>query len=205
MLALKGPIEWAYTANEKVNIWRDSESSLQALKSFYVKSKIIQEAQLTLLGNARIRLVWVKARTGIKRNGIADALAKEAATDGISASLPLPKRYLKNQQQLSLSCWQAEWNNGETGRSVYSIIPKISDKQLHRSRKCIQLATGPSPATSRDSASILLRMWGNRKSPSLRNEMPTYFILSPQGTKPTIHSTLLEQRPIHQTLMTKYG
>ncbi|GBL75338.1 hypothetical protein AVEN_194546-1 [Araneus ventricosus] len=36
----------------------------------------------------------------------------------------------------------------------------------------------------------LLRMWGNRKSPSLCNEMSTYFILSPQGTKPTIHSPL---------------
>ncbi|GBL72640.1 hypothetical protein AVEN_127893-1 [Araneus ventricosus] len=50
----------------------------------------------------------------------------------------------------------------------------------------------------------LLRMWGNRKSPSLRNEMPTYFILSPQGTKPTIHSPLVEERPIQKTLKTKY-
>ncbi|GBL93203.1 hypothetical protein AVEN_42653-1 [Araneus ventricosus] len=49
MLALKAAIEWANTANEDVNIWSDSESSLQALKSFNVKSKITQEAQMTLL------------------------------------------------------------------------------------------------------------------------------------------------------------
>ncbi|GBO35093.1 hypothetical protein AVEN_75476-1, partial [Araneus ventricosus] len=56
MLALKVAIEWTNTANEEVNIWRDSESSLQALKSFYVESKIIQEAQMTFLGNDRIRI-----------------------------------------------------------------------------------------------------------------------------------------------------
>ncbi|GBN46876.1 hypothetical protein AVEN_173010-1 [Araneus ventricosus] len=50
----------------------------------------------------------------------------------------------------------------------------------------------------------LLRMWGNRKSPSLRSEMSTYFILSPQGTNPTIHSPLVEERPIQKTLKTKY-
>ncbi|GBN09729.1 hypothetical protein AVEN_180216-1, partial [Araneus ventricosus] len=42
MLALKAAIEWANTTNGDVNIWSDSESSLQALKSFYVMSKIIQ-------------------------------------------------------------------------------------------------------------------------------------------------------------------
>ncbi|GBM85451.1 hypothetical protein AVEN_134352-1 [Araneus ventricosus] len=76
MLALKAAIEWANTANEDVNIWSDSESSLQALKSSNVKSKITQEAQMTLLENARIRLGWVKAHIGIKGNEIADTLAK---------------------------------------------------------------------------------------------------------------------------------
>ncbi|GBM84661.1 hypothetical protein AVEN_21140-1 [Araneus ventricosus] len=50
----------------------------------------------------------------------------------------------------------------------------------------------------------LLRIWGNRKSPTLRKGMPTYFIISPQGTKPTIHSPLMEESPIQQTLKTKY-
>ncbi|GBM60418.1 hypothetical protein AVEN_206655-1 [Araneus ventricosus] len=56
MLTLKAAIEWANTSNEEMNIWSDSESNLQALKSFNVKSKITQEAQMTLLENARIRL-----------------------------------------------------------------------------------------------------------------------------------------------------
>ncbi|GBL74849.1 hypothetical protein AVEN_243697-1 [Araneus ventricosus] len=87
MLALKAAIEWVNIANEEVNIWSDSESSLQALTSFYVKSKITQEAQMTLLENARIRLGWVKTHIGIKGNEIADTLAKGATTDRIPVSL----------------------------------------------------------------------------------------------------------------------
>ncbi|GBL84958.1 hypothetical protein AVEN_42217-1 [Araneus ventricosus] len=79
----------------------------------------------------------------IKGNETADTLEKEATTDGTQANLSFPKRYLKNQLlQLSLSRWQAEWDNGETGRSVYSIIPIISSRQLHWFRECIQFATG---------------------------------------------------------------
>ncbi|GBM12335.1 hypothetical protein AVEN_116778-1 [Araneus ventricosus] len=101
---------------------------------------------MTLLGNARIRLGWVKTHIGIKGNKIADTLAKEATTDGTAANLPFPKIYLKNQLlQLSLSRWQAEWDNGQTGRSAYSIISKISNKQLNWSRECIQFATGHGP------------------------------------------------------------
>ncbi|GBN35065.1 hypothetical protein AVEN_240854-1 [Araneus ventricosus] len=42
MLDLKAAIEWANTANEDVNIWSDSESSLKALKSFNVKRKSLK-------------------------------------------------------------------------------------------------------------------------------------------------------------------
>ncbi|GBO16940.1 hypothetical protein AVEN_122213-1 [Araneus ventricosus] len=87
MLALKAAIEWANIANEDVNIWSDCECSLRALKSFHVKITIIQEAQMTLLENDRIRFGWVKAHIGIKDNGKADTLAKETTMDGISASL----------------------------------------------------------------------------------------------------------------------
>ncbi|GBN33309.1 hypothetical protein AVEN_267689-1 [Araneus ventricosus] len=76
MLALKAAIEWDNTANEEVNIFSDRESSLQALKSFYVKSKITQEAQMILLENARIELGWVKSHIGVKGNEIADTFAR---------------------------------------------------------------------------------------------------------------------------------
>ncbi|GBL84098.1 hypothetical protein AVEN_96915-1 [Araneus ventricosus] len=76
MLALKAAIQRAITANEEVNIFSDRESSLQDLKSFYVKSKITQEAQMILLENARIGLGWVKSHIGVKGNEIADTFAR---------------------------------------------------------------------------------------------------------------------------------
>ncbi|GBM81147.1 hypothetical protein AVEN_274976-1 [Araneus ventricosus] len=60
------------------------------------------------------------------------------------------------------------------------------------------------PKDIRSPFNRLLPMWGNKKSPTLRNEMPTNSIISPQGSKPTIHSPLVEERPIQQTLKTKY-
>ncbi|GBL81740.1 hypothetical protein AVEN_93511-1 [Araneus ventricosus] len=101
MLALKAAIEWDNPANEEINIWSDRESILQALKFLYVKSKIIQEPQMTLLRNGRIRLGWVKAHTGIKGNGIADTLAKEATTDGTPAA-KLPKETTTTALPLAL-------------------------------------------------------------------------------------------------------
>ncbi|GBN22521.1 hypothetical protein AVEN_3206-1 [Araneus ventricosus] len=103
MLALKAAIEWANTANEEVNIWSDSESSLQALKSFYVKSKIIQEAQMTFPENARIRLGRVKAHTGIKSNEITDTPC-EGGNHGWNSSQPfIPKKFPKETTTTALT------------------------------------------------------------------------------------------------------
>ncbi|GBM26529.1 hypothetical protein AVEN_245256-1 [Araneus ventricosus] len=53
-LVLKAAIEWANTNNKEVTIWSDSQSGLQALKSFSTVSKIIQEAHMALLANAKL-------------------------------------------------------------------------------------------------------------------------------------------------------
>ncbi|GBN44928.1 hypothetical protein AVEN_52580-1 [Araneus ventricosus] len=134
------------------------------------------------------RLGWVKAHIGIKGNEIADTLAKEATTHGIPASLPFPKSFLKKQLlQLSLSHWQAEWDSGETGRSVYSyFLTNRCTGPENASNSPLAMGLPQLPQDIRSPIYRLLRMWGNRKSPSLCNEMSTYFILSPQGTKPTI-------------------
>ncbi|GBO24244.1 hypothetical protein AVEN_90919-1, partial [Araneus ventricosus] len=66
------------------------------------------------------------------------------------------------------------------------------------SRECTQFDTahGLFPSyLKRFRLHSALRMWGNRKSPSLHNEMSTNFIISPQGTKPTIHCPLVEEHP----------
>ncbi|GBN01259.1 hypothetical protein AVEN_9604-1 [Araneus ventricosus] len=74
---------------------------------------------------------------------------------------------------------------------------------MHPIRHC-PWALPQLPQEIRSPFNRLLRIWVNRKSPTLRNDMPTNFINSPQGTKPTIHSPLVEERPIQQTLKAKY-
>ncbi|GBM47887.1 hypothetical protein AVEN_75312-1 [Araneus ventricosus] len=101
---------------------------------------------MALLGNVKVRLKWVKAHIGIRGNEMNAALAKEATSDGSLIDLPDPKSFLKNQlMMLSLDRWQVQWDNGEIVRSIYSIVPKICNKQLHWSRECIQFATGLPP------------------------------------------------------------
>ncbi|GBN59877.1 hypothetical protein AVEN_143429-1 [Araneus ventricosus] len=104
----------------------------------------------------------------------------------------------------------AEWDNGETGRSVYSIIPKISYKQLHWSRECIQFATGHGPFPS------YLKRFGLHSTDycgcgeignPLRYATRCPLTLSYHYKEPSpqcIHSLLVEERPIQKTLKTKY-
>ncbi|GBM18455.1 hypothetical protein AVEN_66815-1 [Araneus ventricosus] len=119
--------------------------------------------------------------TGIKGNAIAYTLAKEATTDGIPASLPFPKSYLKNQLlQPSLSRWQAEWDNGETGRSVLQHHTENIKQTAALVQRMHPIRHWALPQLPQEIPSpFYRRMWGNRKSPTLRNEIPTYFIISP--------------------------
>ncbi|GBL93930.1 hypothetical protein AVEN_76665-1 [Araneus ventricosus] len=105
---------------------------IEGLMPFYIKAKM----QSTL------------AHIGIKGHETADTLAKEATGIGTPANT-FPESYLKKQLlQFSLSLWQVEWANGESGRSVYNIIPRTSNKHLHWSREYIQFGTGHGPFAS---------------------------------------------------------
>ncbi|GBN18755.1 hypothetical protein AVEN_69951-1 [Araneus ventricosus] len=113
--------------------------SLHTTLLLHTESKIIQETRITLLGNARIRLGWVKAHIGIKDNETADALAKVATKDGTPANLQFPKRHLKNQLlQLSL----------RVGK-LSGIIVRLADRFTalyckHQTNSC----TGPENASN---------------------------------------------------------
>ncbi|GBM98540.1 hypothetical protein AVEN_271094-1 [Araneus ventricosus] len=82
----------------------------------------------------------------------------------------------------------------KTSGLIAALVQRMHPVRRHWSWDLPQL-----PNEIRSPFNRLLRMWGNRKSPTLRSDMPTNFILSPQGTKPTIHSPLVEERPIQQT------
>ncbi|GBL86436.1 hypothetical protein AVEN_164594-1 [Araneus ventricosus] len=56
---------------------------------------------------------------------------------------PKPLSYLKSGIKLAaLSIWQDNWDNGETGRSIHDIVPRVSNKPVGWNREEIMFATG---------------------------------------------------------------
>ncbi|GBN77818.1 hypothetical protein AVEN_123083-1 [Araneus ventricosus] len=105
-----------------------------------------------------IRLGWFKAHIGIKGNEISDTLAKEATTNGLPASLPFPKIYLKPNDYSSPSRF-----GKLTGKMVRLADRFTALLRKYQTNSCTgpenasnsTLVMAPSPPTSRDSVSIL--------------------------------------------------
>ncbi|GBN19127.1 hypothetical protein AVEN_55936-1 [Araneus ventricosus] len=81
-----------------------------------------------LLTNPRIKVSWVKAHAGNIGNERSDQLAKDAMQhDQLCAMTMLPKPYIRGLLRKSLlEKWQTSWNNGDTDRKLYSIMPSVS-------------------------------------------------------------------------------
>ena len=126
LLAIQEACRWASNTNEQVKIWSDSESSLHSIASIATKSPIAQLTQETLLNSTNINLGWIKAHVGYSGNEAADALAKKAAEEGTPTQIPAPRSHLKNLlRKESIIRWQREWDEGETGRRVHNVLPKV--------------------------------------------------------------------------------
>ncbi|GBN06116.1 hypothetical protein AVEN_218447-1 [Araneus ventricosus] len=70
-------------------------------------------------------------------------------TKGDPFLLPKPLSYLKSEiKSASLSIWQDNWDNGETGRSTHDIVPGVSNKPVGWNREEIMFVTGDGPFPS---------------------------------------------------------
>lgn len=112
-------------------IYTDSLSSIHSIKNPLHHSQLIQDILTTLHRQKhkwKCSIQWVKAHNSNRGNDYADALAKGAATDDSipSTLVHLPISYLKSLNYTNLlKTWQYEWDNSETGRSTYQILPKV--------------------------------------------------------------------------------
>ncbi|GBN80055.1 hypothetical protein AVEN_106167-1 [Araneus ventricosus] len=96
---------------------------------------------MSLQDNPDIEVGLVKANIGIAGNEATDELVKKATKEGPNFDIPAPKSYIKKLiKTTSLQKWQADWNEGETGRLTHNTIPKVS-----WNREVIQFATGHGP------------------------------------------------------------
>ncbi|GBO26184.1 hypothetical protein AVEN_82706-1 [Araneus ventricosus] len=77
------------------------------------------------------------------QNEAEDVLAKKATHEGIPTYIPAPRNRIKSLlQKESIISWQREWDNGETGRSVYNVLPKAKTTPTPWQRPEIMFVTG---------------------------------------------------------------
>ncbi|GBL70401.1 hypothetical protein AVEN_31492-1, partial [Araneus ventricosus] len=93
--------------------------------------------------------------------------------------------------------WQAEWDNGETGRSNSQHIPKIFNKQPYWSRECIHCHHGPFPQLPKRFGlhSTDYCGCGEIDSFTMQTRCPLTLSYHHKEPRPTIHSPLVEERP----------
>ncbi|GBN24807.1 CRISP/Allergen/PR-1 [Araneus ventricosus] len=66
--------------------------------------------------------------------------------EGIPTYIPAPRNYIKSLlQKESILRWQKEWGNGETGRSVHNVLPKVKTTPTPWQRPEIMFVTGLGP------------------------------------------------------------
>ncbi|GBN18860.1 hypothetical protein AVEN_41208-1 [Araneus ventricosus] len=110
-------VSWKKT-QRYTNGWHNFVPSMQSSKQSFLlyRRLIFEQARPT----NRLR-----ARVGYSCNEASDVLAKKATREGIPM-YRYARNHIKNlQQKESIIRWQKEWDNGETGRSVYKVWPKV--------------------------------------------------------------------------------
>ncbi|GBM14315.1 hypothetical protein AVEN_128372-1 [Araneus ventricosus] len=138
-----GGLSLGKQTNQQIKVWSDSESSLHSIDT---QSPIAQQTQEILLKSTNIKLGWITAHVGYSGNEATDVLAKKATQEEIPSYIPAASNHIKSLlQKESIIRWQKEWDNGETGRSVHNVLPKVKTPLTPWQRPEIIFATGHGP------------------------------------------------------------
>ncbi|GBN25164.1 hypothetical protein AVEN_191637-1 [Araneus ventricosus] len=104
---------------------------------------------MALLSNPSLNIGWVKAHIGVHGNETEDSLAKQATIKGEIHYLSARKSHLKNLlHRVSINEWQQEWATGDTGRTIYNIIEKVTTNPVSWTRESILFVKGHGPFPS---------------------------------------------------------
>ena len=121
---------------EKIVIFSDSLSGLQAIHGFNIDNdlvqKFIKEYSYQTMHGKTITLCWIPNDVGIPGNEKADSAAKGGLSLSVTALKSPTSELLPRVTKLMSKKWQKSWNNC-TGNKLQSINPTIGVYQHLRS------------------------------------------------------------------------
>ncbi|GBN33194.1 hypothetical protein AVEN_28472-1 [Araneus ventricosus] len=152
ILALLKAVEHAVSLpTQQLTILADNQASINSAANPKSHNSIARKIFKLLHSHPHIRVSWIKAHAGYIGNEEADRLAKEAAETGNIPETPLelPKSFIKTfLRQKMLATWKMAWDNGDTGRLIHNIIPKVSLHPINWTRNEVLFFTGHGPFPS---------------------------------------------------------
>ncbi|GBM90624.1 Putative protein in type-1 retrotransposable element R1DM [Araneus ventricosus] len=152
ILALLKAVEHAVSLpTQQLTILVDNQASINSAANPKSHNSIARKIFKLLHSHPHIRVSWIKAHAGYIGNEEADRLAKEAAeTENFPETpLELTKSFIKTfLRQKMLATWQMAWDDGDTGRLIHNIIPKVSLHPINWTRNEVLFFTGHGPFPS---------------------------------------------------------
>ncbi|GBN02977.1 Putative protein in type-1 retrotransposable element R1DM, partial [Araneus ventricosus] len=149
LAALGEAVDWAIENKKKINIYTDSRSSIEALRSYGSRSKfVISIKNKFWLAEGLVGLPWVKAHVGIPGNELADHFAKLASVECEGMDIPFPYSFVKfTLKKRLLEDWQIYYGAYETasGNRIRAFFPRVDTNTLIKSKYLIYFLTGHGP------------------------------------------------------------
>ncbi|GBM01233.1 hypothetical protein AVEN_253628-1 [Araneus ventricosus] len=157
LAALGEAVDWAIENKKKINIYTDSRSSIEALKSYRSRSKFVISIKIKFcLKEGLVGLAWVKAHVGIPGNDLADHFAKLASVEGEGMDIPYPYSFVKfTLKKKLLDDWQIYYGAYGTasGNRIRGFVPCVDTKIVIKSNYFL---TGHGPCSCYLSRSKIL-------------------------------------------------
>ncbi|GBM27540.1 hypothetical protein AVEN_257853-1 [Araneus ventricosus] len=152
ILALLKAVEHAVALpTQQLTILVNNQASIKSAANPNSHNSIARKIFKLLHSHPHIRVACIKAHAGYIGNQEADRLAKEAAeTENFPETLlEFPKSFIKTfLRQKMLATWQMAWDDGDSGRLIHNVIPKVQTNQLDTQRSFVFHRTWAFPFVS---------------------------------------------------------
>ncbi|GBL77174.1 hypothetical protein AVEN_12797-1 [Araneus ventricosus] len=181
ILALLKAMEHAVTLpTQQLTILIDNQASIHSAANPKSHNTIARKIFKLHHSHTHTRVSWIKSHVGCIGKEKEDRLAKEAAEmeNFPETPLELPKSFIKKfLRQKMMATWQMNWDDGDTGRLIHNIIPKVSLQPINWTSNEVLFFTEHEPFPSfvqrfKLAETSFCFMGGNRHTNPLCHRLP---------------------------------